>query len=139
MTWMDQVVNMPNLWESVGNRIDRTHFTKMFVGECKELGLPYQTYDMDDAFNKANGEWAEELIVATATYILKWYFEVDEDLYLPDGVVELKEDCIIVKDNLYQMVEAYLEEHPNHPSKSYLVSLMDVFQGGARTHHDMTS
>ena len=39
--------------------------------DCKELDLPLKQYDLDSAFQKAQTEWAEEIMVATADYILK--------------------------------------------------------------------
>ena len=126
-SWMKQVVNMPELWDKVGQCIDRTQFTATIISECQELDLPYNTYNLDEAFNKAQNEWADELIIATATYILKWYVEVDEDLYLPDEVVELTNGHILVKDNLGHMIKDYLEQYPCHESEAYLLSLVDIF------------
>ena len=53
--------------------------------------------------------------------------EVDEDFEIPDGVVELKNGSIVITENLCKMVDTYLEQHPDHVSKGYLLSLVDTF------------
>ena len=68
-----QVHDMPLLWNKVDELIDRDEFFLSFAAECKEMDLPYTKYDLDSAFIKAQTEWAEDLMVATADYILKWF------------------------------------------------------------------
>lgn len=73
-----QVHDLPQLWERVNDLINRDEFYLAFSSECQELDLPFPDYDLDSAFIKAQTEWAEEIMVATADYIVKW--EEDEDI-----------------------------------------------------------
>ena len=54
------------LWNAIGNLIDRDQFYSMFSSECAELTLPYENYHMDTAFENANKEWTMELMVLVA-------------------------------------------------------------------------
>ena len=96
--WQDQVLYMTELWEKVQPLINKEQFKNMFKRSCEELNLPHGTYDMDEAFHKANGEWAEELMLATADQILKWY---DDNIPLKaEGVVKFKNGRIVVNTNI---------------------------------------
>ena len=39
------------------------------------MELPFTEYDLDRAFEKAQTKWAENIMIATADFILKWYEE----------------------------------------------------------------
>ena len=71
-----QVHDLPQLWSKV--EVDREEFFLAFSSECRELDLPFAEYDLDSAFVKAQTEWAEDLMVATADQIVKWF--EDEDI-----------------------------------------------------------
>ena len=73
-----QVHDLPQLWSKVDDPIDREEFFLVFASQCRELDLPFAEYDLDSAFVKAQTEWAEDLMVATADLIVKWY--EDEDI-----------------------------------------------------------
>ena len=53
-----QVRHIRQIWNVVGNLIDRNEFYSIFSFECAELTLPYENYDMETAFENANKEWA---------------------------------------------------------------------------------
>ena len=58
--------------EHVRHLIDRDEFYSFFSSECAKLiSLPYENYHMETAFEKANKEWAMELMVLVADRILK--------------------------------------------------------------------
>ena len=63
-----QVHDLPQLWSKV--EVDREEFFLAFSSECRELDLPFAEYDLDSAFVKAQTEWAEGLMVATADQIV---------------------------------------------------------------------
>lgn len=67
-----QVYNLHELWPKLNDVIDRETFFRFFSQECQELNLSAEEYDLDSAFLKAQNEWAVELMVATADFILKW-------------------------------------------------------------------
>ena len=91
-----QVHDLPQLWESVDDLINRDEFYLSFSSECQELDLPFPDYDLDSAFIKAQTEWAEEIMVATADYIVKWY----EDDIIIDQVASWKNGRIEVNTDL---------------------------------------
>ena len=71
--WQHQVRDLPELWYQLNDAIDRDRFFKCFSMKCQQRHLPVEEYDLDSAFHKAQNDWAQELMVATADYILKWY------------------------------------------------------------------
>ena len=50
------------LWNAVGNWIDRDEFYSMVSSECSELALPYENYHMETAFENANKKRAKKLM-----------------------------------------------------------------------------
>ena len=72
-----QVHDLPQLWNKVDNLIDRDEFFLSFSSHCKQLDLPFTQYDLDSAFEKAQTEWAGEIMVATADFLLKWNEDLD--------------------------------------------------------------
>ena len=56
--------------------IYREEFFLAFASQCNRLELPFTEYDLDSAFEKAQIEWAEDIMIATADFILKWYEEI---------------------------------------------------------------
>ena len=73
-----RVYDLPQLWDKVDQWINRDDFFLSFSSECRELDLPFAEYDLDSAFVKPQTEWAEDLMVATADQIVKWF--EDEDI-----------------------------------------------------------
>ena len=94
--WQNQVHHMVDLWEKI--HIDKETFLSTFKRTCDELNLPHQAYDIEEAFEKVNGEWKEELMIATADYIVKWYVDVVDD----GRVVALKNGRIVINDLIGQ-------------------------------------
>ncbi len=70
--WQVQVRDLHKLWSKLVDVINRDDLSTIFIMECQELDLPVDEYDLDDAFHKAQNEWAQELMVSTADYILRW-------------------------------------------------------------------
>lgn len=70
--WQYQVRELHELWPKLVDVIDRDDISTIFTMECQEVGLPVEEYDLDSAFLKAQNEWAQELMVATANCILRW-------------------------------------------------------------------
>ncbi len=66
-----QVYDLPKLWSQVDGLIDRDELFRSFSKECKELDLPFMEYDIATACIKAQNEWAEDFMVATADWMLK--------------------------------------------------------------------
>ena len=91
--WELQVQHIRQLWNAVGNLIDRNEFYSMFSSECAELALPYENYHMETAFENANKEWAMELMVLVADRILKWY---DDDIPLDATIVTQENETILI-------------------------------------------
>ena len=58
--WELQVQHIRQLWNAVGNLIDRDEFYSMSSSECAERALPYEHYHMETAIENANKEWAME-------------------------------------------------------------------------------
>ena len=58
-----QVQYIRQLWNAVGNLIDRDEFYSTFSSECAELALRYENYHMETAFENENKEWAMERMV----------------------------------------------------------------------------
>ena len=81
------------LWNAVGNLIDRNEFYSMFSSECAKLALPYENYHMETAFENANKEWAMELMVLVTDRILKWY---DDDIPLDATIVTQENETILI-------------------------------------------
>ena len=87
-----QVHDLPQLWEKVDQLIDRDEFFLSFAVHCKELDLPFMELDLDSAFIKAQAEWAEDIMISTANFILKW----NEDVMLYSQVAFWEDGHIIV-------------------------------------------
>ena len=64
-----QVHDLLQLWSKV--EVDREDFFLAFASQCNEL--PFTEYDLDSASKKAQTEWTEDIMVATADFNLKWY------------------------------------------------------------------
>lgn len=71
--WHLQVKNLSELWKAAGDLIERAQFYLAFTSDCFQLELPFEDYNIEEAFEKANNEWTEELMVLVADMILKWY------------------------------------------------------------------
>ena len=67
-----QVHDLPHLWERVDQLIDRDEFCFSFALHCKELDLPFMELNITSAFVKAQKEWAQDIMLQTADFILKW-------------------------------------------------------------------
>lgn len=87
-----QVHDLPELWSQLDNVIERDQFFVSFSMDCEQLNLPAEEYDMDAAFHKAQSEWAQELMVSTANYILKW----NEDKHITTQVASWQNGQICV-------------------------------------------
>jgi len=98
------VHDLPQLWNKVDKEIDRDEFFSLFSRECKELNLPYKQYDLDNAFEKAQTEWAEEIMVATADQLLKW----NEDEIIKTQVAFWKNGPIHVHTNVCKVYRDWL-------------------------------
>ena len=91
--WELQVQHIRQLWNAVGNLIDRNKFYSLFSSACAELALPYENYHMETAFENANKEWAMELMVLVADRILKLY---DDDIPLNATIVTQENETILI-------------------------------------------
>ena len=91
--WELQVQHIRQLWNAVGNLIDRNEFYSIFSFECAELTLPYENYHMETAFENANKQWAMELMVQVVDRILKWY---DDDIPLDAKIVTQENETILI-------------------------------------------
>ena len=90
--WKLQVQHIRQLWNAVGKLIDRDEFYSLFSSECAKLALPYENYDMETAFEKANKEWAMELMVLVVDRILKW----SDDIPLDATIVTQENETILI-------------------------------------------
>lgn len=102
-----QVHDLPQLWSQVDGLVDRDEFYLAFSSECQELDLPFPNYDLNSAFIKAQTEWAQELMTATADYIVKW----EEDDEIKDQVAFWKNDRIEVDTNLAKKYGEWLKNN----------------------------
>ena len=101
--WEYQVVDMPKLWERVGAALDREHLITNFQKHCQQIDLPYETFDIEEAFRKVNGEWKDELMLDSATLIFKRSGgENNEFWYVIDEPLELRNGRIGIKDNIWR-------------------------------------
>ncbi len=91
-----QVSNLPELWTKLNDVINRETFSQLFSLECQELNLSADEYDLNSAFLKAQNEWAVELMVTTAEYILKW----NEDRVISTPVATWHHGQICVDQNI---------------------------------------
>ena len=66
-----QVHDLPQLWEKVDQLIDRDDFFRLFASHCKELDLPFTELNLTNAFVMAQREWAQDIMLQTAYYILR--------------------------------------------------------------------
>ena len=71
-----QVHDLPKLWEEVDQLIDRDDFHLAFASHCKQLDLPHAEFDLTSAFIKAQIDWACDLMLQTANFILRWNEDV---------------------------------------------------------------
>ena len=62
LSFKEQIVQLNNLWESVGNLIDKTEFQQSFTSRCIEMLQHSDTYDMQAAFTAANTYWRLEIM-----------------------------------------------------------------------------
>ena len=83
----------------------------LFSRDCKELDLPFKQYDLDSAFEKAQTEWAGEIMVATADYLLKW----NENEIITTQVAFWKNGQIHVNTNVCKVYRDWLMD--NHLSE----------------------
>ena len=67
-----QVHDLPQLWEKVDQLIDRGDFFRLLASHCKELDLPFMELNLTNAFVMAQREWAQDIMLQTADYILRW-------------------------------------------------------------------
>ena len=102
-----QVHDLPQLWSKVDDLIDREEFFLAFASQCKEL--PFTEYDLDSAFEKAQTEWAEDIMIATADFILKWYEEdiTTQVAFWDNGHIQVDTHVCIYRDWL---MNNYLSE-----------------------------
>ena len=77
--WKNQIVNMHDLWMDTGRLLDKNEFLKSFSIECEELNLPAESYNINEAFHKANNEWSIELMLTVSDWTIKFYHD-DIDL-----------------------------------------------------------
>ena len=87
-----QVHDLPKLWEEVDQLIDRDDFHLAFASHCKQLDLPHEDFNLEYAFNEAQGKWAQDIMLQTADFILRW----NEDDAIPEKVVFWNDGHIIV-------------------------------------------
>ena len=109
-----QVHDLPELWNKVDNLIDREEFLLSFAWECQQLNLPFEEYDLEYAFIKAQTEWAAEIMTATADFILKW----NEDEEITSQVACWKNGQIHVDTNMCKRYRNWLMDN-------YLCDLMN--------------
>ena len=87
-----QVHDLPKLWEKMDHLIDPDDFFRLFAAHCKELDLPFMEFNLTSAFVKAQMEWAQDIMLQTADYILKW----NEDEIIASQVAFWKDGQISV-------------------------------------------
>ena len=105
--WELQVQYIRQLWNTVGNLIDRNEFYSMFSFECAELALPYENYHMETAFENANKEWAMELMVQVVDRILKWY---EDDIPLNATIVTQENETILIDLSACRLYSHHLSQ-----------------------------
>ena len=69
--WELHVQHIRQLWNAVGNLIDRNEFYSMCPSKCAKLALPYENYHMQTALENANKERAMKLMVFVADRIFE--------------------------------------------------------------------
>ena len=69
--WKKRVINIFKLWEDAGRQINKKEFALQFHKECRELQLPYATYNLENAYQAANHEWCIELMMSMVDVFLK--------------------------------------------------------------------
>ena len=99
-----QVHDLPQLWEKVDQLIDRDDFFRLFASHCKELDLPFMELNLTSAFVKAQMEWAQDIMLQTADYILKW----NEDEIITSQVAFWKDGQIRVDTMKCRQYEEWL-------------------------------
>ena len=77
------------LWNAVGNMIDRNEFYSILSAECAKIVSSYENYHMETAFENANEEWA----MLVAGRILKWY---DDDIPLDATIIMQENETILI-------------------------------------------
>ena len=98
--WQRQIHDMHLLWKDVDKLMDYDGFTKWFVNDCKYKDLPYETYDIEGAFVKAQNEWAIELMLDLADTILCVLNDnAPQDIFWHDGHICLDNTlCLSYRD-----------------------------------------
>ncbi len=99
-----EVDHLHELWNQASDMIDRAEFWLGFTSECCELNLPYEDYDIEEAFEKARKEWKEELMLQVADKNLKWY---DDDIPPKAKVVTIVNGRIQVDTSICRLYASY--------------------------------
>ena len=84
--WKKVVNNIDDLWECVGDLIDRQDFKNSFYNESEHL--LFISYDFEEAFEKANTEWRIELMQRFVNQTIECY---DDDVPLNSNVATWNE------------------------------------------------
>lgn len=84
--WENQIKYIDSVWETLERTFDRQLFSELFIKQCKELALPFCTYDIGNAFKQANTIWRVEIMTDVVEKILLYSF--DDIHYNTSGFVE---------------------------------------------------
>ena len=126
--WQNQIKFIDSVWDKLEHVFDRQLFTRMFSDHCRELSLPYQTYDIDAAFKQATTTWRVDLMLEVVEHILHHY--IDDISLSTKGFVEGHEKdkrfSIDVKKTIAEMESNDSQRKQN--LKRYLLELNDYWQ-----------
>ena len=73
LQWREQVLQLNNLWEIVGELINKQKFYVSFCERCCEHVLNSYGYDLKTAFKMANTTWRSELMTSVSNLIIVFY------------------------------------------------------------------
>ena len=73
--WEKQINNMAEIWDEGVKHIDHDALRSLFRNECDDMSLPWETYDLEQAYISAKHEWRIELMLAVVEKIIKWYID----------------------------------------------------------------
>ena len=103
--WELEVINLPIIYEDVGKLIDKEQFQNSFYNHCAQLNLPAETYDLEEAFQKASNEWAIDIMLRVADHVIKSF---DRDVPLDaTNVVAWKDGRIAVDETICKSIHNY--------------------------------
>ena len=117
-----QVYDLPELWKQLDSLLDHEDFHLMFAEHCDQLDLPHEQFDLENAFHKAQAEWAQHIMLQTADFILRW----NEDNPITRPVVFWSNDYIFVDTSVCVKYRDWLLNYNNNNETSMEVDDIDI-------------